>query len=188
MEIYELNDNINLNNISLDNPHSVQGGSFFTKILSELKPFILANRIEIQNIEEITLTDKAGDFYIVPFSGLIQSAKMLKELCESFESNHHLGRLVDIDIFNEQGFPISSGKKKPCYYCGEFSAVSCMRNKRHSYEEIRTKLFNEVALFLKTKKKKSVINDCVSKDYEPLYSIYESFYSVYPHDVCSYIS
>ena len=63
--------------------------SFFTKILSELKPFFLANRIEIQNIEEITLTDKAGDFYIVPFSGLIQSAKMLKELCESFESNHH---------------------------------------------------------------------------------------------------
>ena len=38
MEIYELNNDINLNNISLDNPHSVQGGSFFTKILLDNKP------------------------------------------------------------------------------------------------------------------------------------------------------
>ena len=140
--------------------------SFFTKILSELKPFFLANRIEIQNIEEITLTDKAGDFYIVPFSGLIQSAKMLKELCESFESNHHLGRLVDIDIFNEQGFPISSGKKKPCYFCGEYSAISCMRNKRHTYTEIREKISNEITEYLAIKHKELTINtltSCASK-------------------------
>ena len=36
--------------------------SFFTKILSELKPFLLANRIEVQNNKEIALTDEAGDF------------------------------------------------------------------------------------------------------------------------------
>jgi len=136
--------------------------TFFTKILSELKPFLLANRIEVQTNKEITSTDEAGDFYIIPFLGALHNAKKLKELCESFESTHLLGRLIDIDIFNEQGEPISSGKKKPCYFCGEFSAVSCMRNKRHTYDEIREKINNEITEYLASKHKEFTINKLTS--------------------------
>jgi len=136
--------------------------SFFTKILSELKPFLLANRIEVQNNKEIALTDEAGDFYIVPFLDALHDAKKLKKLCESFESTHFLGRLIDIDIFNEQGLPISSGKKKPCYFCGEYAAISCMRNKRHTYDEIREKLSNEIAEYLDIKHKELTINTLTS--------------------------
>ncbi|PCH54351.1 MAG: hypothetical protein COC22_00360 [Flavobacteriaceae bacterium] len=136
--------------------------SFFTEILSELKPFLLANRIEVLNNKEITLTDEAGDFYIVPFLGALHNAKKLKELCEYFESTHLLGRLIDLDIFNEQGLPISSNKKKPCYFCGEYAAISCMRNKRHTYDEIREKLSNEIAKYLAIKHKELTVNTLTS--------------------------
>ncbi len=136
--------------------------SFFNKILCELKPFLVANRIEVQNNKEITITDEAGDFYIVPFLSELHTPKKLKELCESFETNHLLGRLIDIDIFNEQGLPISSGKKKPCYFCGDHSAISCMRNKRHTYKEIREKISNEIAEYLAIKHKEKTINTLTS--------------------------
>ena len=136
--------------------------SFFTEILSELKPFLLANRIAIQNNKEIILTDKAGDFFIVPFSNSTIEIIKIKELTEIFESTHRLGRLIDIDIFNEQGFPISSGKKKPCYFCGEHSAISCMRNKRHTYDEIREKISNEISTYLNVKHKELTINKITS--------------------------
>ena len=111
--------------------------SFFTEVLNELKPYLLANRIWLQYTKELILKDKAGDFFIVPFSNEFYNVTELKKLSEFFESTHTLGRLIDIDIFNEQGLPVSSGKKKPCYFCGEYSAISCMRNKRHTYEEDR---------------------------------------------------
>ena len=38
MEIYDLNNKFDFNNITLDNPYSIQGGSFFTKILFKDKP------------------------------------------------------------------------------------------------------------------------------------------------------
>jgi len=136
--------------------------SFFTEILNELKPFLLANRIAVQNNKEIILTDKAGDFFIVPFSNSSIEIVKIKELTESFESTHFLGRLIDIDIFNEQGLPISSGKKKPCYFCGDYSAISCMRNKRHTYNEIREKLSNEIAEYLAIKHKELIVNSLTS--------------------------
>lgn len=136
--------------------------SFFTEILNELKPYLLANRIAIQNNKEIILTDKAGDFFIVPFSNSTIEIFKIKELTETFESTHRLGRLIDIDIFNEQGLPISSGKNKPCYFCGEYSAISCMRNKRHTYNEIREKISNEISNYLNVKNKELTINKLTS--------------------------
>jgi len=136
--------------------------SFFKEVLKELNPFLVANIITVKHEDEVVITDNAGDFFIVPLICDPHTLTAIKELTETFEFNHSVGRLIDIDIFNNQGLPVSSGKKKPCYFCGEFSAVSCMRNKRHSYEEIRAKLFNEVNKFLKNKKEKSVINKLTS--------------------------
>jgi len=135
---------------------------FFTEVLDELKPYLLANRIELQYTKKLILKDKAGDFFIVPFSNELQNTVALKKLSESFESTHTLGRLIDIDIFNERGLPVSSGKKKPCYFCGEYSAISCMRNKRHTYEEIREKLSNEITKYLEVKHKELIINTLTS--------------------------
>lgn len=136
--------------------------SFFTNVLTELKSFLLANRIEVQRENELKINDNAGDFFIVPFSLALIDVKSLKNLTETFESNHILGRLIDIDIFDEYGVPVSSGKKKPCYFCGEHPAIFCMRNKRHSYNEIRNKLLNEVSKYIESKNKKLIINTLTS--------------------------
>lgn len=136
--------------------------SFFNDILGELKPFLQANRIDVESENELTITDEAGDFFIVPFLSSSNDVAKLKELTETFESTHTLGRLIDIDIFDEEGIPISSGKKKACYFCGEYSAVSCMRNKRHSYKEIRTKLCDDISNYLENKHKELVINTLTS--------------------------
>jgi len=136
--------------------------SFFEEVLSELKPFLVANRIEVQLEKELMITDKAGDFYLVPFSITSKDTVKLKKITETFESTHTLGRLIDVDVFNEKGEPVSSGKKKPCYFCGEHSAVSCMRKKRHSYKEIREKLLDEVSKYLLKKHKEITINTITS--------------------------
>ncbi len=136
--------------------------SFFTEVLNELKPFLIANRIEVAYKNELTITDEAGDFFIVPFSNSSLEIIKVKQLTETFEETHFLGRLIDIDIFNDQGSPISSGKKKPCYFCGDFSAISCMRNKRHTYEEIREKISIEISNYLDVKTKEITINKLTS--------------------------
>ena len=136
--------------------------SFFSEVLNELKPFLLANRIDVENNKKVILTDKAGDFFIVPFSNSSIDIIKIKELTETFESTHRLGRLIDIDIFNEQGLPISSGKEKSCYFCGENSAISCMRNKRHTYNEIREKISIEISNYLNVKNKELTINRLIS--------------------------
>lgn len=136
--------------------------SFFNDVLSELNHYLQANRIGVESADELTITDEAGDFFIVPFLSSLNDVEKLKELTETFESTHILGRLIDIDIFNEKGIPISSGKKKLCYFCGEFSAVSCMRNKRHSYKDIRKKLSDEISQYLENKRKELVVNKLTS--------------------------
>jgi len=136
--------------------------SFFTEVLNELKPFLVANRIEVKHKNELIINDEAGDFFIVPFSNSSIDIIKIKSLTEKFESTHSLGRLIDIDIFNEAGLPVSSGEKKRCYFCGEHAAISCMRNKRHSYKEIREKIFNELTNYLASSSKEILVNKLTS--------------------------
>ena len=136
--------------------------SFFTEVLNELKLFLIANRIEIEHKIELNINDEAGDFFLVTLSNNSLNTTKIKCLTEKFESTHVLGRLIDIDIFNESGLPVSSGKKKLCYFCGEYAAVSCMRNKRHTYQEIRGKIFDDVANYLASSSKEILINKLTS--------------------------
>lgn len=161
-----VNNNLNTISLSLNIPGFPKTNpdifSFYKDVLKELKLFLIANRIEISSDEEIMITDNAGDFFITPLSCDLIELTDIKQLTETFESNHILGRLIDVDIFNNEGIPVSSGKKKPCYFCKEHSAVSCMRNKRHSYEEIRAKIQREIAIFLKNKQQEFILNNLTS--------------------------
>jgi len=132
---------------------------FFSNVLEDLVIYLQANRIYIDKKNEIWTTDEAGDFYLVPLT-LNKNTELndLKQLTEFFEEKHKLGRLIDIDIFDKYAKPVSSGKEKPCYFCGKYSAISCMRNKRHSYQEIRNKIFDDISLLLEDKTKENLIN------------------------------
>ncbi len=131
---------------------------FFNLILRELRNFLMANRIKIITDEEIIQTDAAGDFYLVPLANTQFNIQKIKLITENFEEQHCLGRLIDVDIFDVNCKPISSKKQKVCYLCGKHSAISCMRNKRHTYTEIREKIAKDVKKYNFNNKKNEVVN------------------------------
>ena len=63
----------------------------------------------------------------------------VKQLMCQIEEDHPLGRLFDIDVFEEDGTPISRIKAgqpaRKCLICGKEARV-CMRERNHSYEEL----------------------------------------------------
>ncbi|MDR0622633.1 MAG: citrate lyase holo-[acyl-carrier protein] synthase [Deltaproteobacteria bacterium] len=69
----------------------------------------------------------------------------LKRLCVAIESEHPLGRLLDIDVFDNRGAPISrrdlGARKRPCFICGE-PAVLCRRSAAHDLSEVLAYMLN----------------------------------------------
>ncbi len=129
--------------------------AFFKYVLVDFQRYLIANRILFDSDNAHCDTDIAGDFYLVPIVGDV-NIKQLKELTEQFENTQLLGRLLDVDVTDSEGNPISSGKAKMCYYCNENPAVVCMRQKSHSYEAIRAKITEDVAAYLAEKRCESV--------------------------------
>ncbi len=86
----------------------------FDYTVDMLEKFLLANRILIDNSESRRLIDAAGDFYIVPITESIyetqnpkpntknttadsqQPTANIKSICERFEENHFLRRIIDV--------------------------------------------------------------------------------------------
>jgi len=157
--------------------------NLFIQILDALLIYLQANRIIIEKKEEVLRADEAGDFYLVPLKINKQvGIQKIKQLTEYFEEKHKLSRLIDVDIFNKDGISVSSGKEKPCYFCGDFSAVSCMRYKRHSYKEIRDKIFKDTHLFLNERSKEKLIHNLCNFAQRAL--LYEISISNKPGLVC----
>ena len=133
--------------------------SFFSSSLADLKRFLLSYRIVINEDEEIINKDAAGDFYLVPICDTGIRAKAIKEITEGFEEDHPLGRLLDVDITDESGHPVSSGKAKVCYFCNEHPAVYCMRMQTHEYTEMRKRIETDMIQFLESRRKDRVCKD-----------------------------
>ena len=116
--------------------------SVFDQVLNELKIFLIANRVKIRETDLINTLDEAGHLFLVALSENGLQLTRIKEITETFEETFSLGRIIDVDIFDKSGRPISSGKKKKCIICGDKSAVNCMRNQTHNYEDLRTVMFS----------------------------------------------
>jgi holo-ACP synthase/triphosphoribosyl-dephospho-CoA synthase len=133
--------------------------SCFEQVLIELKRHLLSHRILIDSSKEYCATDEAGDFYLVPLHDNKVSIKQIKQATEKFEESHILGRLLDVDITNKEGEPISSGKAKLCYFCNEKPALVCMREQNHSYTDIRQKIDVDIDEYLSQIKKDEICKD-----------------------------
>jgi len=132
---------------------------FFSESLSDLKRFLLSHRIIIDEKREIIQLDAAGDFYLAPIHAKEISLVRIKENTELFEMEHPVGRLLDVDITDDKGKPVSSGKAKNCYFCDEHPAVYCMRKQTHAYSEMRSLIEQDVASFLSERRKIRVCKD-----------------------------
>jgi holo-ACP synthase/triphosphoribosyl-dephospho-CoA synthase len=130
--------------------------SCFKKVLADLKRHLISYRIHFDSSNEHSAVDEAGDFYIVPIHTSSCTANEIKEITEKFEELHPLGRLLDVDITDINGNPISSGKAKLCYYCKEKPAIQCMREQNHSYYDLREKIDKDIVKYLNSLNKDKV--------------------------------
>ena len=60
----------------------------------------------------------------------------VKALAIQFESEHFIGRLLDIDVLDTNGSPIERSIKRQCYLCDNV-AIHCMREEKHTVNELR---------------------------------------------------
>jgi len=131
--------------------------AFFNQVFLEIKNHLQANRVPILLDKMMKIKDAAGDFLIVPIPKYGNDLIAIKQITESFEESHSLGRIIDADIFDAQARPISSGKEKLCYFCNEHSAIYCMREKLHSYSELREKIFSDIKTYSESIRKEQNI-------------------------------
>jgi len=131
--------------------------AFFYSCLSDLKHYFIAHQIEIQEKEAVEVCDAAGDFYLVPVSMNHFSLTEIKQICEEFEENHPLGRFVDVDLNDEQGNTVSSGKSKLCFFCCEKPAIECRREKAHDFDELRSFMFSKMAEYCRKQREERII-------------------------------
>lgn len=121
---------------------------FFNDCKEKLKNWLLANRVFIDEEKEISIHHAAGDFYIVPLKSSGFEVSRLKQITEKFEQNHPLGRFIDVDVSDENGILISSGKAKMCFLCEVHSAIDCMHALRHPKDILRDFQQNEIRDYL----------------------------------------
>ncbi len=131
--------------------------SFFSLCLPDLKYHLKAHLIDIHSEEAIENCDTAGDFFIVPFSEGTKTLPEIKQLFEDFEENHPLGRFIDVDLNDEQGNTVSSGKSKLCFYCGEKPAIECRRENTHDPEQLRSFMFSKMDEYCLLQREDSII-------------------------------
>ncbi len=99
----------------------------FGYVQEELENYFIAQRIHCVADAQDFLCSDCGDFYLQGVSYNCGD-KELKSLLESFEEQHELERLLDVDLTNANGELISSGKAKKCFLCDE-PAKECWHKK-----------------------------------------------------------
>ena len=100
--------------------------------------------VEVHNNEIIERCDEAGDFFVAPFTAGKLGIIELKQICENFEESHPLGRYIDVDVNDEKGHFISSGKSKLCFYCQVKPAIECRRGQAHDVVQLRSLMFSKM--------------------------------------------
>jgi holo-ACP synthase len=80
---------------------------------------------------------------LVAFIVVGAEANRMKKLAMAIETDHPLGRMFDIDVFDEMGNQLSrenfGAEKRTCLICGGQTAL-CRRSGRHSVQEVLSNL------------------------------------------------
>jgi len=131
--------------------------AFFGYCLRDLKFELKSHQINLIEGKSIEISDAAGDFYLVPFSPGRFTLKEIKQVCESFEQGHPLGRFIDADLNDEEGVSFSSGKSKLCFFCLERPAIECRRENAHEPDELRSFMFPKMADYCRQQQEAAIV-------------------------------
>ena len=87
-----------------------------------------------------TAHDALGPYALLAIEA---DAQGVKRRCIEIESSHPSARLVDLDVYSAAGMQIDRGSlglpSRTCLACNA-PAVECMRTKRHSFEQVISKV------------------------------------------------
>ncbi|MEG0068413.1 citrate lyase holo-[acyl-carrier protein] synthase [Cetobacterium sp.] len=90
---------------------------------------------DILIVEKISSIEGPTYIFSIDYPGI-----EIKKIAMVIEDNHTLGRCVDIDVFDETGYPFSrsdfGGEKRKCLIC-ENMAFVCGRTGAHSHKQIQ---------------------------------------------------
>jgi len=128
----------------------------FDFVKADLEVFLQANRIFIDLKSKLDVIDDAGRFFIIPLNEKNLTSEQIKELAEKFEQKHFLQRVIDVDIFDASGKPVSSGKQKKCLICDKPANI-CRLEKNHSFDELRNFVFNRMNKFFFDRRKEQIV-------------------------------
>jgi holo-ACP synthase/triphosphoribosyl-dephospho-CoA synthase len=128
-------------------PKAMLVNAFFRYCLGDLQYYLNSHQVKINVQDAVQQTDEAGDFFLAAFSPGTHSVGDTKQICEDFEEHHPFGRFIDVDLTDIQGLPVSSGKTKKCFYCGQKPAIECRRDNRHDLNELRAFMFSGMRKF-----------------------------------------
>ncbi len=134
--------------------NSIRKAFFLLK--EELHNYLLACRIAVYTDKITVCHDEAGDICFFPVMIQDCSLQSVKNDLEAFEEKHSLGRLVDVDLFAPDHKPVSSGKRKTCFLCDDKPAVVCMREKKHTYEELKSYVVKKIGSYIESERKATV--------------------------------
>ncbi len=124
---------------------------FFSLCIDELKIFLKANLISLSDKESQCRVDDAGDFFLAAVATSLMTIREIKAICEAFEEKHVYGRFIDVDVTDESGNMISSGKAKLCFYCRQQPADVCRREGTHKADELRSFMFSRMEGYCRSK-------------------------------------
>ncbi len=126
-------------------------------IISDFENFLQARRIKFYF--ESKTEDEAGSYILWSIDN--NELATIKQYCEQYENSHFLGRILDVDVFDNKLNPISSKKKKKCFICNN-TAIVCMRSKTHSFEELREHVFKLIDSFVLQSKQDIFSNNLIT--------------------------
>ncbi|MEG0773108.1 citrate lyase holo-[acyl-carrier protein] synthase [Clostridium sp.] len=124
------------------------------------KTIIIVKELE-KNLQGSFKNSLLYNFYKVTYEGPIvlfvvnEPSQKVKKDTINIEQNHPLGRLVDIDVYNESGEGISRTElnlpNRKCFLC-EKEAHICVRSKAHQVEEIKKYINKTLQEFMRKEK------------------------------------
>ena len=121
--------------------------AFFNHVDERFQEYFISRYNVHQWDKADTYTDPAGDWAAYLFDKSVINATRLKEITEGFEQSFALGRTVDLDVLDNNGTPISSGKAKACFVCGQ-PAEQCRKNQKHDIHTVREKMSEAIKSYL----------------------------------------
>lgn len=141
----------------------------FGLLIKELEIHLKSNRIALDFQQAYNEIDDAGHWFVLKLNNINTSVYAIKAITEDFESKHPLGRLLDVDIYDSEGKPISSGKKKHCIICGNRPAVECMRQHNHELADLRVIMFRMIDDYVEKSRMEALVRMLVEASNKALH-------------------